>query len=48
MKRKITKTYRATIGFLLVPALRLYGCQMRDLSRTIWAKPPAGSVAPLY
>jgi len=48
MKRKIMKTYRDAIGFLLVPAMRLYGCHTRDLSKTIWEKPPAGSVAPIY
>ena len=48
MKRKIMKTYHNAIGALLVPALRLYGCDAHDLSKTIWEKPPTGSVAPLY
>ena len=48
MKHKILKTYRNTIGALLVPVLRLYGCNANDLSKITWEKPPAGSVAPLY
>ena len=48
MKHKTMKTYRAALGFLLLPALRLYGCRQHDLSKTLWKKPPAGSVAPLY
>ena len=48
MKRKIMKTYRTVLGFLLLPALWFYGCHRHDLSKTLWRKPPAGSVAPLY
>jgi len=48
MKRKTLKIYRAAVGFLLLPAVRLFGCDTHDLSKTIWEKPPTGSVAPLY
>jgi len=48
MKRKTMRTYRAALGLLLLPALRLYECHTHDLSKTLWKKPPAGSVAPLY
>ena len=48
MQHKIMKTYRSVLGFMLLPAMRLYGCHRHDLSKTRWTRPPAGSVAPLY
>jgi hypothetical protein len=48
MKSKTNTFYSTALSFLLLPALRLYGCHRHDLSKTLWRKPPAGSVAPLY
>ena len=48
MKRNIKTSYRSALGFLLSPALRLFGLRKQHVTKPFRVKRPAGSVAPLY
>ena len=48
MKRNIKTSYRGALGFLPLPALRLFGLRKQKVTKPFRVKRPAGSVAPLY